>query len=205
MKQPLESPEDLQQLAYNQDGLVPVVAQDATTGMVLMLAWANEEALARSLATGSMTYYSRSRSSLWTKGETSGNGQTLVALAADCDRDAVLATVKQNGPACHENTSTCWSDEVRALPVTVLGKLDALAAQRQANPQGRYTDALLADRNLVAEKIVEEAAEVARVLRGEENDDSLEHEAADLLYHLLVGLRAGGGQLLDVLSELEQR
>lgn len=199
------TPETLEQLRFNDDGLIPVIAQDEVTGAVLMLAWANEEALRQSLQTGSMTYWSRSRQALWTKGETSGHTQRLVALGADCDRDAVLAVVDQVGPACHENTATCWTDREAAPVATWLGVLDRLCQDRKAAPQGRYTDQLLADPAFAASKIEEEAAEVGAVLRGEDNDDSLEHEAADLLYHLVAGLHAAGCDLGQVLAELKRR
>jgi len=192
-------------LRYGPDGLVPVIAQDEATGAVLMLAWADEAALRRSLETGHMTYWSRSRQVLWEKGEASGHTQRLVALAADCDRDAVLAVVQQTGPACHEGTGTCWTHRAEAPVATELGLLDRLAADRKATPQGRYTDTLLADPALVADKVVEEAGEVAAVLRGEDNDDTLEHEAADLLYHLVVALRGAGTDLASVLRELRGR
>jgi phosphoribosyl-ATP pyrophosphohydrolase/phosphoribosyl-AMP cyclohydrolase len=203
-KHAVRTPADVAALRFNDEGLVPVIAQDEVTGAVLMLAWADRAALERSLETGRMTYRSRSRG-LWEKGETSGHTQRLVTLAADCDGDAVLARVEQAGPACHEGTGTCWTTEA-ALPVaTSLGVLDRLAADRLAHPAGRYTDRLLADPGLAAAKIEEEATEVARVLRGEPNDDTLEHEAADLLYHLAIGLRGGGATLAAALADLRRR
>jgi len=192
-------------LRFGPDGLVPVVAQDEATGAVLMLAWANAAALQQSLDTGRMTYWSRSRGQLWVKGEESGHAQHVVALGADCDGDAVLAVVRQEGPACHEATGTCWTSGADAPVATWLGVIDSLAAGRLVASRGRYTDALLAEPALAAAKVVEEANEVARVLRGEPNEDSLEHEAADLLYHLVVAVRAGGGGLATVLRELQGR
>lgn len=205
MKHPIDSPEAVATLAFNDDGLVPVVVQEESTGAVLMLAWANADALNQSIATRRMTYWSRSRQAIWTKGETSGNTQALVALAADCDRDAVLAVVEQTGPACHENTGTCWTHREAAPVATILGVLERVAAHRRHAPQDRYTDSLLANPELAAEKIVEEANEVATVLRGLDNEDSLEHEAADLLYHLVVGLQGAGMGLAPVLKELASR
>lgn len=184
------------------DGLVPVIAQDHVTGRVLMLAWANEEALRISQETGRMTYWSRSRGELWEKGLTSGHTQRLVSLALDCDQDAVLASVEQRGPACHTGAATCWGDGATA---GFLGALQSLARSRQAAPQARYTDRLLAEPSFVAAKIEEEAAEVGAVLRGDDNEDSLEHEAADLLYHLIVGLQGAGADLEAVLRELRAR
>lgn len=196
---------NLDGLSYNEDGLIPVVAQDETTGAVLMLAWANQDALRQSLDTGRMTYWSRSRQALWAKGDTSGHTQRLVSLSADCDRDAVLAVVDQTGPACHENTGTCWTERIHPPVASWLGVLDRLCADRKASPEGRYTDRLLADPGFAASKIEEEAAEVGAVLRGEDNDDTLEHEAADLLYHLIAGLHAAGCDLDTVLRELQRR
>lgn len=205
MKHPLRSEADLDALRFNEQGLVPVIAQDQITGAVLMLAWADKDALAASLHTGAMTYWSRSRQRAWTKGEESGHTQSVVSLAADCDRDAVLATVGQTGPACHEGTGTCWSQDAEEPLAGWLGHLDAVAAERLAEPQGRYTDSLLADPALAAAKVVEEAQEVAAVLRGEDNEDTLEHELADLLYHAVVAARAGGISLQAALRELAGR
>lgn len=205
MKHPLRSAADLDRVQFGSDGLVPVVAQDETTGAVLMLAWADRDALAASLDTGRMTYFSRSRGVPWQKGETSGHTQRLVALAVDCDLDAVLAVVDQHGPACHEGTGTCWTKGEAPPVATWLGAIDRLAADRAAQPEGRYTDRLLADPTFVAAKIEEEAAEVAAVLRGEPNEDPLAHEAADLLYHVVVAVRGADSSLASVLRELHGR
>lgn len=205
MKHPLRTPDDLDALRYDGDGLVPVIAQDEATGAVLMLAWADREALRRSLDSDRMTYWSRSRQAYWQKGEQSGHAQRLVALAADCDRDAVLAVVDQEGPACHEGSGTCWTHRDRIPVATWLGVLDRLAADRKAEPRDGHTDALLADGALAAAKVVEEAGEVATVLRGEANEDPLEHEAADLLYHLVVALRGAGTDLEAVVRHLRER
>jgi phosphoribosyl-ATP pyrophosphohydrolase/phosphoribosyl-AMP cyclohydrolase len=193
---------DLQRIRFNDAGLVPVIAQDHDTGRVLMLAWANHQALADSLASGKMTYWSRSRNELWEKGASSGNTQRLIQLRLDCDGDAVLAIVEQAGPACHTGTPTCWNDVSVA---TIAGALDEMARQRLEAPAGRYTDSLLADVRLAAAKVVEEAGEVSAVLNGIDNEDTLEHEAADLLYHLVIALRAGGSSLDAVLRELARR
>lgn len=205
MKHPLRIADDLTALTYDDAGLVPVIAQDEATGAVLMLAWADQEALRRSLDSGRMTYWSRSRQTYWQKGEDSGHAQHLVALCADCDQDAVLAVVHQEGPACHEGTGTCWTHRDDAPVATWLGVLDRLAADRKAAPQGRYTDTLLGDAATAAAKVEEEASEVAAVLRGDANDDPLEHEAADLLYHLVVALRGSGMDLATVLRHLRDR
>lgn len=205
MKHPIQSDDDIDGLRYNKDGLIPVIAQDEATGMVLMLAWANRAALRISLETGRMTYWSRSREDIWEKGATSGHTQRLVALAADCDKDAVLAVVDQEGPACHEGTGTCWTHREEGPVATILGVIDRVAEHRKHTPKGRYTDDLLADPKLAAAKVIEEAEEVAAVLRGDDNEDTLEHEAADLLYHLLVALRGADSDLASVLRELRAR
>lgn len=186
-------------MKFNDEGLIPVIAQDVATGAVLMMAWANEASLQQTKETGFMTYYSRSRQALWTKGETSGNRQRVVRILEDCDQDTLLALVEQTGPACHTGSETCWGPASGGLL-----ELDQLAAARKENPQGRYTDSLLANLSFAAEKIEEEAAEVGAVLRGEDNEDTLEHEAADLLYHLSMGV-ASGASMADVLRELRKR
>ncbi len=197
---------NLDELKYDQEGLVAVVTQDRLTGAVLMQAWANKEALEKSLTTNEMTYFSRQRNKLWTKGEESGHKQKLVALKVDCDKDAILAIVEQTGVACHRETGTCWS-EGRAIPAAgFLGELDQVIAKRAKDkPDGSYTTKLLADPSLAAGKVIEEAKEVATVLKGKPNKDNLQHEAADLLYHLLVACRSHGIGLREVLAELMSR
>jgi phosphoribosyl-ATP pyrophosphohydrolase/phosphoribosyl-AMP cyclohydrolase len=187
-------------------GLVTVIAQDAVSGAVLMVAHADREALERTLATGEMHYRSRTRG-LWHKGATSGATQRVVTLAADCDGDAVLARVVPAGPACHAGTGSCFG--AGALAADALGALDRTLAER-ASGAGRpdappsYTRRLLADRNLRLKKIGEEAAELVTALA----DGDAEHaneEAADLFYHALVGLRALGVSLEAVRATLAAR
>ena len=194
---------NLDELKYNEEGLLPVVTQDRATGAVLMQAWANKEALQKSLTSNEMTYWSRQRNKLWTKGEESGHTQKLVTLKVDCDKDAVLAVVEQTGPACHRDTGTCFVDD-RNVPVAgFLGELDRLVAERaKERPEGSYTTKLLEDPSLAAGKVVEEAKEVALVLKGKPNPDTLQHEAADLLFHLLVACRGKGVGLREVVAEL---
>ena len=166
------------------DGLLPVIVQDVDDGSVLMLAWANAEALAATERTGEAHFWSRSRHRLWRKGEQSGNVMGVVALAADCDGDAILYRVRPSGPACHTGTRTCFGD----VPGPgVLPELAALIEERRgADPATSYTARLLdAGPRRPAEKVVEEAGEVAAAaLAG--TDEELAGEAADLLYHLLV-------------------
>jgi phosphoribosyl-AMP cyclohydrolase / phosphoribosyl-ATP pyrophosphohydrolase len=186
-------------------GLVTVVAQDAATGVVLMVAHADREALERAIATGEMHYHSRARG-LWHKGATSGNRQRVVSLTADCDGDAVLARVEPAGPACHAGTVSCFGDE--ALAPDALSALDATIASRQCQSpdqsEASYTRRLLGDRNLRLKKIGEEAAEFVTACADGDRTRAVE-EAADLMYHALVALRALGGSLADVRAELRRR
>ena len=198
----LRSPADLDGLDFAKlTGLLPVVAQDASDGRVLMLAFATREALEKSLATGEMHFWSRSRGALWRKGETSGNTLRLVSLHADCDGDAVLALVRPSGPACHTGEATCFGEGAAPeIPV-----LDATLAARQAErPQGSYTVRLLDDETLRLKKLGEETAELVAALAKGDAVRARE-EAADLLYHMLVALRAAGVPATDVLEALEAR
>ncbi len=186
------------------NGLVTVVAQDADTGVVLMVAQADQEALARTVATGEMHYTSRTRG-LWHKGATSGSVQRVVSLGTDCDGDAVLARVRPAGPSCHVGTTSCFGDS--ALGADALGVLDRTIAARAAEPdrsRGRYTQQLLDDRNLRLKKLGEEAAELAVACADADAQRGAE-EAADLVYHALVALRAIGVSLDDVRHVLAQR
>lgn len=183
------------------DGLVTVVAQDAATGAVLMVAHADREALERTVATGEMHYRSRSRG-LWHKGATSGHVQRVVALLPDCDGDTVLARVVPAGPACHTGSVTCFGDGLG----DALTALDTTIARRQAEGEAGagYTRRLLADRNLRLKKIGEEASELVTACADGDAARATE-EAADLVYHALVALRAGGGTLDDVRRVLAAR
>lgn len=191
-------------------GRVTVVAQDATTGAVLMVAFAERDALERTLATGEMHYTSRTRG-LWHKGGTSGHVQRVVSLETDCDGDAVLARVVPAGPACHEGTTSCFRDT--APPADVFGRLDATLAARaatlgdaQTEPDARpsWTHRLLADRNLRHKKLGEEAVELTMACLDGERERVAE-EAADLIYHTLVAARAAGVALDDVRRVLAGR
>jgi phosphoribosyl-AMP cyclohydrolase / phosphoribosyl-ATP pyrophosphohydrolase len=181
-------------------GLIPVVAQHAHTGEVLMLAWADREALVRTLAEGVMWYYSRSRQSLWRKGDTSGNVQRLVSLHGDCDADAVVARVLPAGPACHTGAWSCF-----AAPPTLAALDDVIAHRAAGTATGTgYTERLLGNANLRLKKLGEEAVELALAC---ERGDAAEvaGEAADLVYHALVACRAAGVSAEQVLAALEAR
>jgi phosphoribosyl-ATP pyrophosphohydrolase/phosphoribosyl-AMP cyclohydrolase len=190
-----------------QDGLVTVVAQDARTGAVLMVAQADREALERTIATGEMHYRSRTRG-LWHKGATSGNVQQLVSLTADCDGDTVLARVIPAGPACHTGSLTCFDND-GAFDSTrdALERLDAVIADRAATPgdsDTSYTIRLLGDRNLRLKKLGEECAELITACADADREAAI-GEGADLIYHMLVALRGVGVSLLDVSAELARR
>lgn len=184
-------------------GVVTVVTQDARTGAVLMVAGADLEAVDRTLATGEMHYSSRSRG-LWRKGATSGNVQRVVALAADCDGDALLARVAPAGPACHTGAVSCFGPE--ALGAEALGALAQVVARRAAGdaPAGSYTARLLADGNLRLKKLGEETAELVAALAVGDGG-SAAAEAADLVYHLIVALQAAGVTLDEVRAHLDAR
>ena len=194
---------DLDALDFSRNGgMVTVVTVDAVTGAALMVAHADREALERTLATGEMHYRSRSRG-LWHKGATSGNVQRVVSLAMDCDGDAILARVRPAGPSCHTGTETCFGE--RAASGDALSSLAATIAERQPDAAGTsYTGRLLADRNLRLKKLGEEAIELA-IACAEEDAARAMAEGADLLYHLLVALRAVGVSLDDVRHELDRR
>lgn len=196
---------DIDKLDFTKgNGLVTVVTQDSNTGVLLMVAHADRDALERTLATGEMHYRSRTRG-LWRKGETSGNVQRVVSLTHDCDGDAVLARVLSAGPACHTGSQSCFGDD--ALDAHALGGLDAIIAKRasaDSSTEKSYTKRLLDDRNLRLKKIGEEAAELVTACADGDFERACE-ETADVIYHSLVALRAVGGSLADVQAVLARR
>ena len=194
-------------IRFDDRGLVPVVVQDWRTGEVLTLAYANALAVDRTLQTGELHLWSRSRGEPWHKGATSGNTQTVRALRLDCDGDALLALVEPAGPACHTGARTCFhhGDTEAAAPHEALPALERTLRRRQAErPAGSYTVELLDDPRLIGAKVEEEAEEVARAAR-EETDDRVDEEAADVLYHLAVLLRSRGRDLAHVQEVLDGR
>lgn len=205
----------LDEVRFGPDGLVVVVAQESRTGDVLMVAWANREALRQTQATGLAHYWSRSRQALWRKGETSGHDQRVREIRLDCDGDAVLYRVEQQGPACHTGTPTCFARSATSTGDVVAGpdpgghllsRLAATVASRAAErPAGSYTVRLL-DGGVpkIAQKLGEEAVEVV-VAATAESADRLASEAADLLYHLVVLLQARDVPLARVWTALAQR
>ena len=183
-------------------GLVTVIAQDAGTGAVLMVAFADRDALERTIESGELHLLSRTRGP-WRKGETSGNVLRVESLAADCDGDAVLARVRPAGPACHTGSRSCFGDA--ALAADTLAALDRVIAARAASPAaGSYTAELLADRNRRLKKLGEEAAELVAACADGDASRATD-EAADLLYHTLVALRALGAGWDDVRAALDAR
>lgn len=176
---------------FDEQGLVPCVAQDFASGEVLTLAYANEEALRLTVETGEVHFFSRSRGKLWRKGEESGHMLKLKQLRIDCDGDAVVALVEPTGPACHTGERSCFYrelDDGEPAPVAheALAVLQRTLRSRAAErPEGSYTVKLLDDPKLIGEKVEEEAEEVVRAAR-EESDERVAEEAADLLYHLSV-------------------
>lgn len=211
---------DLDSLTFRENGLLPVVVQEANSGTVLMVAFANREALDRTIKTGQMHFWSRSRGELWLKGATSGHLQRLVSLHADCDRDTLLARVEPQGPACHTGERTCFGKvdsklqpgrpyggdpEGEDLLAEVLpGLWNRLQARAVQRPSGSYTVRLLDDENLRLKKLGEETAELLVALS--RNDRSrIPEEAADLVYHLLVAMLAAGASMEELLAELAAR
>jgi phosphoribosyl-ATP pyrophosphohydrolase/phosphoribosyl-AMP cyclohydrolase len=193
--------------AYDERGLIPCVVQDWRTGEVLTLAYVNAEALARTRETGELHLWSRSRDELWHKGATSGNTQAVKALRLDCDGDALLALVEPAGPACHTGARTCFHNGELEPPAPheALPILERTLADRERErPVGSYTAKLLADPQLIAEKLLEEADEVARAA-AKEADERVDEEAADVLYHLAVLLRSRGRSLADAAEVLNGR
>jgi phosphoribosyl-ATP pyrophosphohydrolase/phosphoribosyl-AMP cyclohydrolase len=187
------------------DGLLPAIVQHARSGEVLMLGYMNAQALERTQATGQVTFFSRSKQRLWTKGETSGNVLRLVDLRLDCDADTFLVRAEPVGPTCHTGARTCFGDDTLP-PLAFLGELDALVEQRhRVRPAGSYTTTLFdGGTRRIAQKVGEEGVETA--LAGVvQDDDALLGEAADLLFHLTVLLRDRGLGLADVTAVLAKR
>src|SRR5919201_2691507 len=197
----------IEEIAFDERGLVPCIVQDWRTGEVLTLAYMNREALERTRETGETHFWSRSRDELWHKGATSGNVQRVRALRLDCDGDALLALVEPAGPACHTGERTCFhnGDLEPPAPHEALPALERTLAQRAAQrPEGSYTVEPLDDPPRIGAKVEEEAEEVARAAR-EETDDRVDEEAADVLYHLTVLLHSRGRALTDAETVLNGR
>ena len=187
-------------------GLVPAIIQDEKTKNVLMLGYMNEEALQKTLDTKKVTFWSRSRQCLWTKGETSGNFLDLVSIKADCDNDTLLVRVIPHGPTCHTGTDTCWAEQNDESPIQFLTELqDFIEKRHEQMPEGSYTTKLFKDGvNKMAQKVGEEALEtVIEATNG--TSEHLVYEASDMLYHLIVLLTSKGLRIEDLATELHRR
>ena len=193
-------------IKYDSNGLVPAIIQDATTKNVLMLGYMNEEAFAKTQETKLVTFYSRTKNRLWTKGEESGNVLHLVDMKLDCDNDTLLIQVNPKGPTCHKGSDTCWNEE-NSPNYSFFTTLENVIKERVANKDTKKSYvASLFDKgiNKVAQKVGEEAVEL--VIESKDNDDGLfKNEAADLLYHLLILLKAKNFKLQDIEAVLQER
>ena len=187
-------------------GLVPAIIQDAKTKTVLMLGYMNKEAYEKTTKTGKVTFFSRSRQCLWTKGETSGNFLELVDIMVDCDNDTLLVKVNPTGPTCHKGTDTCWGEKNEVNPLLFLTYLqDFINTRHEEMPEGSYTTSLFKDGiNRMAQKVGEEALEaVIEACNG--TNGRLIYEGADMIYHLIVLLTSQGLRIEDLAKELQVR
>ena len=195
-------------LVWGRDGLLPVVVQHARSGKVLMLGYMNAGALMRTLTEGRVTFYSRSRQRLWTKGETSGNFLHVVDVTTDCDADTLLVLAEPAGPTCHKGTASCFAEAVRtgAEDLAFLGELEGIIARRiEERPDGSYTARLFGEGpGRIAQKLGEEGVELA-LAAVSRDDDAVLAESADLVYHLLLLLKSRGLSLARAVTELESR
>lgn len=198
--------ENAAQLAWEKmQNLLPAVIQDAHSGRVLMQGYMNQEALSKTLESGKVTFFSRSKRRLWMKGETSNNTLDLVDISADCDKDSLLILAKPNGPTCHTGASTCWFNS--ELPtMTFVAELENILAERKhADPSTSYTAELYAKGiKRIAQKVGEEGVETALAAAVQDLDE-LKNESADLLYHLIVLLQASDLSLNDAITVLQNR
>ncbi|MCF0198707.1 MAG: bifunctional phosphoribosyl-AMP cyclohydrolase/phosphoribosyl-ATP diphosphatase HisIE [Bacteroidaceae bacterium] len=188
------------------NGLVPAIIQDADTQKVLMLGYMNEEAFRKTIATGLVTFWSRSRQTLWTKGESSGNFLKLVDIKTDCDNDTLLVKVHPSGPVCHTGTDTCWGEKNEQNPLLFLSQLsDFIEKRKEEMPEGSYTTSLFRDGlNRMAQKVGEEALElVIEATNG--TKDRMIYEGSDMLYHLIVLLTSKEMRIEDMARELMER
>lgn len=189
-----------------QIGLVPAIIQDSVTLNVLMLGYMNEEAYKKTISTKKVTFYSRSRKCLWTKGETSGNYLELVSIKTDCDNDTLLIRAIPHGPTCHTGTDTCWGEDNKKNPVLFLTELqDFIYKRHEEMPENSYTTSLFKDgTERMAQKVGEEALEaVIEAVKGD--NKRLIYESSDMLYHLIVLLTSKGLRIEQVISELAER
>lgn len=190
----------------NQDKLIPAIIQDSITAKVLMLGYMDEDALAKTEATGKVTFYSRSKNRLWTKGEESGNFLNVIEIKLDCDRDTLLISVRPEGPTCHTGSDTCW-DEENAANYGFLTRLEEIIADRKNKPENQksYVASLFRSGiNKIAQKVGEEAVETV-IEAKDSNNELFLNESADLLFHYLILLQAKGFRLNDITKVLNSR
>ena len=193
-------------IKYNSEGLIPAIIQDATTKTVLMLGYMNAEAVAKTLETNKVTFFSRSKQRLWTKGEESGNFLSLKSLQNDCDKDTLLIQASPQGPTCHKGTDTCWG-ESNTESYGFLSELETIITDRKENASSEtsYVSELFEKGlNKIAQKVGEEAVEVV-IEAKDDNDDLFLNESADLLFHYLILLQAKGFKLNAVIDVLKSR
>lgn len=198
--------ENQSQLSWDKmQGLLPCIVQNAITGKVLMQGYMDPSALEKTLQSGHVTFFSRSKQRLWTKGETSGHTLDLVELSSDCDNDSLLALAHPNGPTCHTGEESCWFDS-KGVPISFIAELESVLAQRKgADPETSYTAKLYAKGiKRIAQKVGEEGVETALAATVQDLDE-LKNESADLLYHLIVLLQASNLELKDVIQVLKNR
>ncbi|MEN3328222.1 MAG: phosphoribosyl-AMP cyclohydrolase / phosphoribosyl-ATP pyrophosphohydrolase [Acidobacteriota bacterium] len=196
---------NLDEIRFDERGLIPAIVQDAATREVLTLAYMNRESLARTLETKQTWFWSRSRNELWHKGETSGNTQEVVNLALDCDADAIIVLVKPAGPACHTGAVSCFDTGAPSLGSLLDQLYDLIQSRERERPSGSYTTYLFEEGlDKILKKVGEESAET--IIAAKNDDDArLTAESADLLYHLIVLLVARGISLTDIAQELAER
>lgn len=187
-------------------GLVPAIIQDSVTGKVLMLGFMNEEAFQKTQTEKRVTFFSRSKNRLWTKGEESGNFLDVVSMHLDCDQDTLLIKARPHGPVCHKGTDTCWAESNQTSALKFLAELEeTIASRKNASPEESYTAKLYSKGiNKIAQKVGEEATELI-IEAKDDNQDLFLNEAADLLFHYLILLEAKGYKLEDVTGVLEKR
>ncbi|HIJ00637.1 MAG: phosphoribosyl-AMP cyclohydrolase / phosphoribosyl-ATP pyrophosphohydrolase [Candidatus Methanomethylophilaceae archaeon] len=196
------------ELRYDPDGLIPVVVQDYLTNEVLMVAWANREALNLMMETGETHFWSRSRQEIWHKGESSGNVQKIKSIETDCDRDTLLVRVEQVGVACHTGEPTCFYEVVEGDPLgtmKIIPDLLRVIKDRRENPkEASYTNRLMNNETLMCKKIIEEAGELALAIK-DDDEEEMAWELADLIYHVLVALVAVDMPLESTFRKLAER
>lgn len=199
--------EDISQIDFKKvDGLVPAIIQDAETQNVLMLGYMNKEALAKTQETGKVTFFSRTKNRLWTKGEESGNFLNVISIAVDCDNDTLLIKANPLGPTCHKGDDTCWAEENKTNDIQFLSILQDFIDKRKTEmPEGSYTTSLFQKgTRKITQKVGEEAVETIIGAMADDDENFL-YEAGDLLYHLIVLLTHKGYRIEDIVRELKKR